>query len=225
MVTSTNGVTGSTGTGSTSGSSTAQTASTFENSDYQTFLKMLTAQIQNQDPLNPMESTDFAVQLATFSGVEQQVRTNQLLEKMVSQATSTTTLAELSSWIGKEVKTTAPVPFDQTNPLTLDIAPAAAADSAVLVTRDRYGREVSREALSTGSGQVAWLGQDAKGNPLAKGLYYFTLESYTGSTMIAESNVPTYARVAEAELTSSGPVLLFAGGGSTPASTVTSIRN
>ena len=42
------------------------------NSDFETFLKMLTAQMENQDPLNPIESSDYAVQLATFSGVEQQ---------------------------------------------------------------------------------------------------------------------------------------------------------
>ena len=50
-------------------------------SDFETFLRMLTVQMQNQDPLNPIQSSDFAVQLATFSGVEQQVRTNDLLEK------------------------------------------------------------------------------------------------------------------------------------------------
>ena len=44
---------------------------------------MLTTQIKNQDPLNPMEGTEFAVQLATFSGVEQQVQTNQLLARLL----------------------------------------------------------------------------------------------------------------------------------------------
>ena len=42
-------------------------------SDFETFLKMLTTQMQNQDPLNPVDSTDYATQLATFSSVEQQV--------------------------------------------------------------------------------------------------------------------------------------------------------
>ena len=42
-------------------------------SDFDTFLKMLTAQMQNQDPMKPIDSADYAVQLATFSGVEQQV--------------------------------------------------------------------------------------------------------------------------------------------------------
>ena len=45
-------------------------------SDFETFLKMLTVQLENQDPLNPVDSADYAVQLATFSGVEQQVQTN-----------------------------------------------------------------------------------------------------------------------------------------------------
>ena len=45
-------------------------------SDFETFLKMLTVQMENQDPLNPVDSADFAVQLATFSSVEQQVLTN-----------------------------------------------------------------------------------------------------------------------------------------------------
>ncbi len=43
---------------------------------------MLTVQMKNQDPLNPIQSSDFAVQLATFSGVEQQVRTNELLSRL-----------------------------------------------------------------------------------------------------------------------------------------------
>ena len=51
-------------------------------SDFETFLKMLTVQMKNQDPLNPVESTDYATQLATFSGVEQAVLTNDLLKSV-----------------------------------------------------------------------------------------------------------------------------------------------
>jgi flagellar basal-body rod modification protein FlgD len=54
-------------------------------SDAVTFLNMLTVQMRNQDPLNPMAPTDFAVQLATFSSVEQQLQTNTLLQSMLSQ--------------------------------------------------------------------------------------------------------------------------------------------
>jgi flagellar basal-body rod modification protein FlgD len=54
-------------------------------SDFETFLKMLTVQMQNQDPLNPVDSSDYATQLATFSGVEQQVQTNDLLRSLAGQ--------------------------------------------------------------------------------------------------------------------------------------------
>ena len=50
--------------------------------DFETFLKILTAQIQNQDPINPIDSSDYATQLATFSSVEQQVLANSHLEKI-----------------------------------------------------------------------------------------------------------------------------------------------
>jgi len=61
---------------------------------------MLTVQMRNQDPLNPMNSNEFAVQLATLSGVEQQSYTNQLLSAMVNQ----TGLSDLGSWVGMEAR-------------------------------------------------------------------------------------------------------------------------
>ena len=61
------------------------TADKLISSDFNTFLKMLTTQLKNQDPLNPMDNSEYAVQLATFSGVEQQVKTNTLLESLGAQ--------------------------------------------------------------------------------------------------------------------------------------------
>ncbi len=75
-------------------------------SDFQTFLKMLTTQARNQDPLNPMDSSDYAQQLATFSGVEQQVRTNTLLESLAAQLGGGG-LTQYASWVGMEARVTA----------------------------------------------------------------------------------------------------------------------
>jgi flagellar hook assembly protein FlgD len=91
-------------------------------SDFETFLKMLTVQMQNQDPLNPIDSTDYAVQLATFSGVEQQVRTNQILSEL-SELLGGSGLGQAAQWIGKDVLAVAPASFAG-DPLTIDI-PAA----------------------------------------------------------------------------------------------------
>ena len=62
--------TAQTQTSTTVNADTSSSGGTVINSDFTMFLKMLTTQIKNQDPLDPMDFTDFAVQLATFSGVE-----------------------------------------------------------------------------------------------------------------------------------------------------------
>jgi flagellar basal-body rod modification protein FlgD len=90
-------------------------------SDFTTFLKMLTVQMQNQDPLNPIDSSDYAVQLATFSGVEQQVQTNQLLAEMTARFNQMG-MSEMAGWIGQEARSNAVVTFDG-DPVTLSPNP------------------------------------------------------------------------------------------------------
>ncbi|MGE0500376.1 MAG: flagellar hook assembly protein FlgD [Rhizobiaceae bacterium] len=67
--------------------------------DYQSFLKLLVAQMKNQDPTAPMESTDYVAQLATFSQVEQTIQTNTKLDSIL-QASA---LAQAGSIIGRHV--------------------------------------------------------------------------------------------------------------------------
>ena len=188
--------------------------------DFQTFLTMLTAQLTNQDPLNPMESTDFAIQLATFAGVEQAALSNRFLEQMAGQSGG----AGIAGWIGKEARTTAPVWFGD-DPITLDVAPHSLADSVQLVTRDAQGREVTREEIGPGVGQLDWLGRNAEGAKLADGLYSFTLESRRGGELIQESRVGAYARIVEAQFDAAGGRVVFEGGGSALASEVTALRD
>src|SRR5690606_25523957 len=99
---------------------------TLIDSDFETFLVMLTTQMQNQDPLNPIQSSDYAAQLATFSGVEQQVKTNTLLESLSTQL-GLSGMAQMAAWVGMEARVTAPVLFEGT-PLTLYPAPADGTD-------------------------------------------------------------------------------------------------
>ena len=69
--------------------------------DYQSFLKLLVAQMKNQDPTAPMESTDYVAQLATFSQVEQSIQMNNKLQSMLLG----NTLTQASDLIGRHVET------------------------------------------------------------------------------------------------------------------------
>ena len=192
-------------------------------SDFNTFLRMLTVQMQNQDPLNPIDSADYAVQLATFSGVEQQVRTNQLLADMQGKF-SQLGMAEMAGWIGKEARSAAPVRYDG-SAVTLSPNPAVGANRTVLVVRDAQGTLVSREEIPVSAEPYQWLGAGIDGNPLPAGNYSIALESLNGETLIATTPVEHYARVIEAKGGgSSGTRLVLQGGIEVLASDVTALR-
>ena len=203
--------------------SAAARGGAFSNGDFETFLRMLTTQIKNQDPLNPMEGSDFAVQLATFSGVEQQVRTNELLGAL-GGSLGLSGLSQYAGWIGREVRSTAPVRFED-EPIALQIEPERAADTVVLVTRDARGAVVTRESIGTGSGEVSWFGRDAEGARLPKGSYSFSIENWQGETMLSEQPVAAWDRVKEARLGAGGAMLVLAGGSEVAASAVDAIRD
>ncbi len=191
-------------------------------SDYDTFLLMLTTQMQNQDPLDPVDSSDFAVQLATFAGVEQQTLTNDLLDTLNAQF-GMMSMAQLAGWVGQEARAAVPVYYDGT-PVTLSPNPAAIADRAVLVVTDSSGQLVSREELPVSDDAYQWLGADAAGNPLPTGLYTVSLESYAGETLVATTPVESYALILEAQGGPGGTELLLAGGVKVAAESVTALR-
>jgi flagellar basal-body rod modification protein FlgD len=191
-------------------------------SDFDTFLKMLTAQMQNQDPLNPIESADYATQLATFSGVEQQMRTNDLLTSLGGQM-AVLGMSQLAGWVGQEARANVPVWMDG-DPVTMQLSPAIGADRAVLVVRNASGALVSREDVPTTPGLYDWLGGDAAGDPLPEGRYTLSLESFSGETLLGESPVESYARIIEARNGPSGATLVLEGGVEVPSSFITALR-
>jgi len=78
-------------------SSTTQTSKTAV--DYQSFLKLLIAEMKNQDPTKPMDSTQYVAQLATFSQVEQSVQTNTKLDQIMQSSA----LSQADALIGRSI--------------------------------------------------------------------------------------------------------------------------
>lgn len=210
-------------TAATGTSATSTTAKSKISSDFDTFLRMLTVQMQNQDPLNPIDSADYAVQLATFSGVEQQVRTNQLLADLQGKFQQMG-IAEMASWIGKEARSDAPVLYEGT-PVTLSPKPAVGANRAVLAVRDASGTLVSREEIPVTDDPYQWLGAGIDGSPLPAGVYSIALESLNGETLISSTAVEHYSRVLEARSGTAGTTLILEGNIEIAASRVTGLRS
>jgi len=191
-------------------------------SDFETFLKMLTVQMKNQDPLNPVESTDYATQLATFSGVEQAVLTNDLLKSLTTQM-SVGGLVDMAALVGKEVRSAAPVFFDG-QPLELLPAQSVTGDTIELVVRNQAGDEVQRVPVPQGSDTIRWTGISANETPFLVGLYSFEIVGKSDGEVVSESSAEAYSRVQEVRIEAGKTVLLFAGGASISSDEVTALR-
>ncbi len=77
----------------------ANNASSATSVDYDAFLKLLVAEMQNQDPTKPMESTEYVAQLASFSNVEQSIQMNEKLDNILSSSF----IASAGSLIGRTI--------------------------------------------------------------------------------------------------------------------------
>lgn len=204
------------------GGSVDPTAKPMISSDFETFLEMLSTQLRNQDPLNPVESADFAVQLATFSSVEQQVLTNNLLESLSGQMVSSS-MSDLASWVGMEARSTTPATW-QGEPISVSSKVAEGTDTAVLVVRNAAGNPVFEGQVPLDSDTLDWPGIDSTGNVLPHGTYSFEMQSYAEGELIGTEVLESYARIAEARIDEGETLLVTASGGLISTGDVTGLR-
>jgi len=144
----------------------------------QEFLHLLVAQMQNQDPLNPMDGTEFASQLAQFNSVEQLIHLNQglgMLQASQDAMSSSLSNSMAASLAGKQVKALS-------NQLWLESGEGTAvnyrlnnsASSVEMVVRNSSGSEVRREVIdgaAAGDNLWEWDGRNNIGERMADGTY------------------------------------------------------
>ncbi|MCI5097390.1 MAG: flagellar hook assembly protein FlgD [Rhodobacteraceae bacterium] len=151
--------------------------------DYNRFLTLLTAQVQHQDPLAPMDSTQFVSQLAQLSQVEQAVSTNAQLEKLGSQIVGLTAVSGLNM-VGRDVtiSTNRINQVDGGNESFYRIV--GDADEVVAEIRDpldRLVRTIENMPVEAGKDHaIAWDGRDNDGQPVLDGMYTLTLRATDG---------------------------------------------
>ncbi|WP_353473554.1 flagellar hook capping FlgD N-terminal domain-containing protein [Salipiger sp. H15] len=207
---------------STGTSSTGTAASSASASDFDTFLKMLTTQAQNQDPFNPVDATEYASQLASFSAVEQQVMTNELLSSLTALA-GAGGFERLASWIGLETLAPGAARFDGA-PVDLYFDPVEETESVVLVLRDASGSVQSRITLPAGSDSYTWEGSDLAGAALPDGIYGAEIEVTRDGVLAETRDAYSYMRIDEVSRGEDGLVLTLRGGDTLDASSAAAVR-
>ena len=142
--------------------------------NFDTFLTILTAQIQNQDPLEPLDSSQFTEQLVQFSGVEQQIRVNSQLETLIKSANSSTG-AMLSGYLGQTAEIdSAGAQYDGETIKWRYNLPADAKSATVTVT-DAMGKVLYSKTgeLTAGDHDFEWNGEMFGGKTATKGEPYW----------------------------------------------------
>jgi flagellar basal-body rod modification protein FlgD len=148
----------------------------------ETFLRLLTEQLQNQDPLDPMKNEDFVAQLAQFSSLEQLVGLQSTMEAVYLGIASMNN-ATMANLLGTEVVALGDTfRYDGAGDQVLHFDAAASFDSATVTITNSDGKVVDTiEIGGHGDGEftVAWDGQDLDGQPLPEGEYTFTISATT----------------------------------------------
>lgn len=142
-------------------------------SNFDTFLSLLTTQMKNQDPLSPMDSTEFTNQLVNMSGVEQQLLTNDLLQSLVN--TAGRGIADAVSLIGKEVRAVSDDAAIQKGEATWTYKQDRDAASVKVEVLDANGKVVHAENIDdidAGEHSFTWNGKDLTGKQLSDGGIY-----------------------------------------------------
>jgi len=132
--------------------------------DFDDFLTLLTTQLQNQDPLDPMDSAEFTQQLVSFTAVEQQIQTNQNLET-IADLSRLNNVGNIASYLGNEALIEAPFGDHTSDGITWQYANSQATDSATLRVLNESGSTIYEQAGATGLGvhTFAWDGYTTAG--------------------------------------------------------------
>lgn len=194
--------------------------------DYNNFLKLLVAQVQNQDPLEPMDSTTFVSQLAQLSQVEQAIQTNKNLESISSRMDSVTAFADLGL-LGRTVR----VAGDQTElrggTALFSYTPAAPAAQVELELVGPDGEVVHRVWQNNRPAgepvELSWNGVTPSGAMAPDGAYQVRARAFAQDGTPVDVSVVGSATVSEVRFENGVATLLLSTGAIIPSDLVRSV--
>jgi flagellar basal-body rod modification protein FlgD len=206
-------VSGTTATSSnSSSSSTSSSAGASIAGNFQTFLTLLTTQLQNQNPLDPLDTNQFTQQLVQFAGVEQQLKTNDQLASLISMQ-QTTQATQALDFVGKTAVVSGSTAALSNAQATWELSVPSNADLTVTIT-SASGQTVFSGKYSATAGDnqpFAWDGKGTDGTQWPDGQYKMTTTATDGSGNPVAVTTNVQGLVSSVDLTQQPPLLSIAG--------------
>ncbi|MBL8536835.1 MAG: flagellar hook capping protein [Hyphomonadaceae bacterium] len=182
--------------------------------NYDTFLVLLTSQLQNQDPLAPMDSTQFTQQLVQFSQVEQQIRTNEQLEGLVSHYQAASAGSALS-YLGRDAIIESNQTYLANGQANWAYRLPQSAESITVKVRDAAGRTVfSTTAAPRTAGEhlFAWDGTTSSGGTAPDGVYSISVEALNESETAITPTITVRETIMGVDFSGAEPVVITPSG-------------
>jgi len=192
--------------------------------DFDTFLTLLTTQLANQDPLDPLNSNEFVAQLVSFSGVEQAINTNTKLDSLVGLLTTSQAAAAVG-FLGTTVEAKGDTAALANGEATYIYNLPGNAASTTIQIRDDQGDIVfsGGGAVTAGDHTYVWDGRDSSGNTLPDGNYSISVSATDSFGNPIDATTRVSGRVTGVDTSSGSPVLTI-NGVQIPFSDVVSVR-
>jgi flagellar basal-body rod modification protein FlgD len=222
-LTSTNPLVGaSSATSSTAASSALPSSALDQNS----FLKLLMAQMQNQDPTAPTDSTTFVTQLAQFTQVQQVTAQTSTLTNIQNQLQSLGT-AQATNLVGKTVTVNGnSMAFNGTFASPANVTLAGAASTVTVAVQDSQGntvRTMSLAAAPAGPLSITWDGKEDSGQSAPAGTYTAAVTAASSTGQSVGVSTTATGVVTQVALNNGSPTLTLSSGASVPVSQLASV--
>lgn len=193
--------------------------------NFDTFLTLLTAQLSNQDPLNPVDSAAFTQQLVQYSQVEQQIETNDQLKSLLAQAGVSNGAAAVA-YIGKNAVLNSDIARLSGGAATWGYDVTGAQGDVRLVLQDASGKPVFSRTVPAQSGPqtFSWDGKDSSGRLLGDGAYRLVIGAEDGDGESITAAMSVFETITGIDFSGGSPNLVTTSG-ARPFDSIRTIRN
>jgi len=197
-------------TTSTNTTTQSRSSGTGLGGDFNTYLTLLTTQLRNQDPSQPMDANQLTDQLTQFAEIEQATKTNTLMERLIA-VQEAGQMASSSDLIGRRVTVETPVLPLQDGKAEVVLPPAGAARRAVVTISDAAGSvlRTSEVALGTTQSSYVWDGRDSRGTIRPDGAYRVSISGRAADGSAVTLPTQVTARVSSVGRDDLGLILRF----------------